>query len=37
MDDDMLVRLFTQIAHEPYLSKQIRFFLSTLEATEDQL
>ena len=36
MDDDILTRLFTQLSHDPYLPKQVLFFLSTLEESEDE-
>jgi transcriptional regulator with XRE-family HTH domain len=35
MDDDILIQLFTHLAHDPYLPKQVLFFLSTLEEDED--
>ena len=36
MDDNTLARLFTQISRDPFLPKQVLFFLSTLEAGEDE-
>ena len=36
MDDDTLAHLFTQLSHDPYLPKQVLFFLSTLEENMDE-
>ena len=36
MDDDILTRLFTQLSRDPYLPKQVLFFLSTLEESQDE-
>jgi transcriptional regulator with XRE-family HTH domain len=36
MDDDTLAHLFTQLSLDPYLPKQVLFFLNTLEASEDE-
>jgi hypothetical protein len=35
-EDDTLARLFTQLAHDPYLPKQVLFFLSTIEDNEEE-
>ena len=35
MDDETLARLFTQLSRDPYLPKQVLFFLNTLEESED--
>src|SRR5215217_3257661 len=35
MDDDILARLFTQLSHDPYLPKQVLFFLNTLEDSRE--
>jgi transcriptional regulator with XRE-family HTH domain len=35
MDDDTLARLFTQLSHDPYLPKQVLFFLNTLEDSRE--
>jgi len=31
MDDELLARLFTRLASDPYLPKQVLYFLSTLD------
>jgi transcriptional regulator with XRE-family HTH domain len=31
IDDEALAAIFTQLASDPYLPKQVRFFLATLE------
>lgn len=36
MDDDTLTRLFTQLSRDPYLPKQVLFFLNTLEDSKDE-
>jgi transcriptional regulator with XRE-family HTH domain len=36
MNDDTLAHLFTQLSRDPYLPKQVLFFLSTLEAHEEE-
>jgi hypothetical protein len=36
MDDDTLAHLFTQLSYDPYLPKQVLFFLSTLEESMDE-
>lgn len=36
MDNDTLARLFTQLSHDPHLPKQVLFFLSTLEESEEE-
>ena len=35
MDDDTLARLFTRLAGDPYLPKQVLYFLSALEEGDD--
>ena len=36
MTDYALAHLYTQLLHDPLLPKQVRFFLSTLEADESE-